>query len=164
MEYNLVEIWLRKDPIRWVAGMLAGLFAGAVALGVSMMICSANGIDPWLGAKLIGTTVLGASATDSSSMQGAFTGGVVFEALCMFLGFIFAHFTGTNSIKSLLAMGLVWGTFAWIFIWNLFLQSFRPIFAARIPSAAAFPICIAFGLTLAVVSVFDSILRGGKRA
>lgn len=31
-DLNLVEIWLRRDPIRWAAGILAGLFAGVSTL------------------------------------------------------------------------------------------------------------------------------------
>lgn len=165
MEYNLVEVWLRKDPVRWVAGVLAGLFAGAVAMAVAMAISVHYQFEPTFPLQLVGTIALGPSATEIGNMSGTIAGSVILGCLCSFLGFIFAHFTGTNAVGSLLAMGLVWGTFSWIFIWNLFMQSFRPIFAARIPSGPVFPICIAFGLALASVSVFDRVMRpsGGKK-
>lgn len=160
MEYNLVEMWLRKDPIRWISGALAGLLAGVVAMVVAAAFAQSVGMELWFPVKLMGTIILGPSATDIDTTVGIVTGGLVFEGLCAFLGMVYAHFTGTNSLGALLPMGLVWGTFSWIFIWNLFMQSFRPIYAAHIPSGPVFAVCIAFGLALASVKVFDSILRG----
>jgi hypothetical protein len=163
MEYDLVAVWLRKDPIRWLSGALAGVVAGAVAMCVAMALASAMGMEFWFPIKLVGTIGLGPSATEyGTHLPAILTGALIFEALCLFLGVVFAHFTGTNAVRSLLAMGLVWGTFSWIFIWNLFLQSFKPINAVKIPSGAVFPVCIAFGLALACVSVFDRTLRGKK--
>ncbi len=160
MEYNLVEVWLRKDPIRWISGGLAGLFAGIVAMGLAMFIASSVGMESWFPVKLISTVALGPSATEIGNMKAVLVGGFIFEALCLFLGIIYAHFTGTNFLGALIPMGLVWGTFSWIFIWNLFMQSFKPIFAAQISSAVAFPVCITFGLALSSVAFFDQKLRG----
>lgn len=160
MEYNLVEMWLRRDPIRWVAGAMAGLLAGAVAMCFAMGMATSYGFESSFPAKLIGTILLGPSATETGIDQGATVGWVLFESLCLILGVIYAHFVGTNSLKALLPMGGVWGIFSWIFIWNLFLQSFKPIYAAQVPSASVFPICILFGFSLASVSLFDRILRG----
>lgn len=159
MEYNLVEMWLRKDPIRWISGVFAGLLAGIVAMGIAMLISKGAGMDLWFPVKLMGTIVLGPSATDMYSSFGIFPGVLLFETLCAFFGFVYAHFTGTNCLGALVPMGLVWGTFSWIFIWNLFMQSFQPIFAAQIPSGPVLFICWAYGLTLASVAFFDPILR-----
>jgi hypothetical protein len=164
MEYNLVEIWLRRDPVRWIAGALAGLIAGAIALGLAMIMASAFGMEFWFPIKLIGTIALGPSATEiGANFSGIIAGALIFEFFCMLLGAIYAHFTGTNSVKPLLAMGLVWGTFSWIFIWNLFMQSIKSINAAKLPSGAILPICWTFGLSLACVSFFDRMMRS-KRA
>lgn len=162
MEYNLVEIWLRKDPVRWIAGGLAGLFAGTVAIGVAMMISSSHGLEPWFPIKLAGTILLGPNSTDIMSTKGITAGGSLLGGLFLVLGIAYAHFTGTNFLGALLPMGLVWGIFSWIFIWNLFSQSWQPIFAARIPSGPMFLICIVFGLSLASVAFFDRVLRGGR--
>ncbi len=163
MEYNLVEIWLRKDPVRWLAGVLGGLFAGGVAMAVAIGISTYLGWDPLFPLKLLGTPILGAASTDLQSSQGVTVGALVIEGICVFWGVVFAHFTGTNSIRALLAMGVAWGAFSWIFIWNLFLQSFKPIFAARIPAGPAFPVCMAYGLALASVALFDRMLRRSPR-
>jgi len=164
MEQNLVEVWLRRDPVRWLSGGLAGLLAGAVAMAVAMGIATSFGFELWFPVKLVGTIALGPTATEmGTNMKSVYVGGSIIEGLCLFLGVIFAHFTGTNNLVALLSMGLVWGTFSWIFIWNLFLQSFRPIFAAQIPSGPVFPVCLAFGLSLASVAFFDFIFRGKRR-
>jgi hypothetical protein len=163
MEFNLVEIWLRRDPVRWIAGVFGGLFAGAIALGLAMIIAQMAGHEVVYPAKLMGATILGPSATEiGPDMKSVFTGLAVFELICAFWGFVYAHFTGTNSIKALFLMGLVWGAFSWIFTWNLFLQSSRPILWAGIPSTLTFPICMAYGISLVSVAFFDSIFRGKK--
>jgi hypothetical protein len=51
-------------------------------------------------------------------------------------------------------MGLVWGTFSWIFLWNLFMQSFRTIYVAQIPSASVFAIWMTFGISLTSLAFF----------
>lgn len=165
MEYNLVEMWLRKDPIRWVAGAFAGLLSGIITLVFAMAVASHYGLENWFPMKLFATIFLGPSAMELGMNQSAILVGVVtVELLGAFLGMIFAHFTGTNLMKALLPMGLVWGIFSWIFIWNLFMQSFKPIYAARIPSGPVFPVCILFGLCMASVAFFDKALRGNKTA
>ena len=162
MEYNLVETWLRRDPIRWIAGILGGIFAGLLAMAVAVGVSSALGWDPTFPIKLMGTPILGAAATDLQSTQGTIAGAFLIEALGIFWGIVFAHFTATNSVSALFWMGLAWGAFSWIFTWNLFLQSFKPIFAARIPAGPALPVCIAYGLGLVSVAFFDRLLRGSS--
>lgn len=160
MEYNLVEMWLRRDPIRWVAGVLAGLLAGTLTLGFAGWVAQQSGFEFFFPVKLMATTVLGPSATAfDAPINSIYLGAGVFYALAALLGFVFAHFTGVNSLYALLPMGLVWGIFSWIFIWNLFLQSFRPIFAAQLSSGLVLPICLVFGLSLASVAFFDRVMR-----
>lgn len=163
MEYNLVEMWLRRDPIRWVAGILAGLFSGAITLAFAMAVAKAGGLENWFPIKLFAATVLGPSALDIGPNQSVIvTGIILFEVLAAFLGAVFSHFVGTNLMKALLPMGLVWGIFTWIFIWNLFLQSSKPVYHAHVPSGPAFPVCILLGLGMASVAFFDRALRGSK--
>lgn len=160
MEPTFVENWLRRDPVRWLSGALAGLFSAILTSLLAMILASSSGLQSGFPLKLFGTILIGPVATDIHLSEGAVSGAILFGILCIFLGIVFAHFVYTNSIPSLLAMGLVWGIFSWIFIWNLFMQSFKPIFAAQIPSTAVFPVCILFGLALASVSFFDRIFRG----
>jgi len=165
MEYNLVEVWLRRDPARWIAGVLGGIFACAVAMGLAGLIAQSTGHEFLFPVKLMGTIVLGSAATEvGSNMDSVIAGGAVVGAICVFFGVVFAHFTGTNSLAALLPMGVVWGIFSWIFLWNLFLQSYTTIFAARIPSGPIFPICIAYGLALSSIAFFDPLLRGKSKA
>ena len=159
MEPNLVENWLRRDPVRWISGGLAGLLAAIAAICLAMILSYCSGLQSWLPLKLVGTILMGPVATDVDLAQGAISGGILLALVSVFLGAVFSHFVYTNELKSLLAMGLVWGIFSWIFIWNLFMQSFSSIFAAQIPATVVFPICLLFGLTLASVSFFDRMLR-----
>ncbi|MGZ3688973.1 MAG: hypothetical protein ACXVBW_11765 [Bdellovibrionota bacterium] len=162
-EINLVAIWLRKDTKRWVAGVMGGLFAGGVSLVVAMVISSIGGMEFWFPAKYFATIVSGPVATTLGAGFGSvILGAIVWEAVAAFFGFVFAHFTGVNDVGTLLAMGLVWSLFSWVFVWNLFLQSFRGIFWAHISSGAVFPVCLAYGLSLASVSMFDRMIRGSS--
>jgi len=160
---NLVEIWLRRDPIRWLAGAMAGLFAGIVMIGFAMVLCVVLGTEVWFPIKLAALPILGSSATEyGMHVPAILVGLVTLEALAAFLGVIYAHFTGTNSLPALLAMGFVWGTFSWIFINNLFMQSFTTISALRIAPGVVFPIVVVFGLSLTSVVFFDRALRGNR--
>lgn len=161
MEVNLVEIWLRRDPVRWIAGALAGLFAGLIALAFAMVLSSAAGGDFWFPAKILGTILVGPFATEYGLNWSSILSGVlVLEAMGLFWGVVYAHMTGTNSLQALLPIGLVWGIFSWIFIWNLFLQSFQPLHAAGVASSVALFVCLVYGLSLTSVSFFDRALRG----
>ncbi|MFZ9594638.1 MAG: hypothetical protein ACO3A2_01015 [Bdellovibrionia bacterium] len=159
MEYNLVEQWLRKDPMRWISGALAGVLAGAIAMVAAGMIASQSGLEFLFPLKLIGTIPLGAQATELGFTPGAIAGGVVLGILCSVLGMIYSHFVFSNSLDALLAMGLVWGSFSWIFIWNLFMPSFRTIFNAHASSGVAFFICLLFGSSLSSVKLFYRALK-----
>lgn len=162
-DINIVALWLRKDTTRWTAGILGGLMAGAVAMAFAMILSSIGGREFWYPAKLMAAIVSGPEATALGAHFGAILGGfVVFEILCAFFGFVYAHFTVTNHLPALLGMGLVWAAFSWIFIWNLFLHSFKVIFNASLPSVAALAVCLVYGLALTSVSFFDRAMRGGN--
>ena len=159
-DMNLVEIWLRKDPPRWIAGVLAGLLAGAVAMAVAGLISRAAGFQMLFPLKLMATPFCGPAATDLDAGIGTVLVGLaLIETICAFWGFVFAHFTGTNSLSALLAMGIVWAAFSWVFLWNLFFQSWKPIFAAQIPAGVVFPVCLAYGISLCSVAFFDRMIR-----
>lgn len=164
-DLNVVEIWTRVDPVRWIAGALAGLLAGTIALLFAMAIATAAGREIWFPVKLLATTVLGPTATSFDSGQGAIAMGlVVFEGICTFWGVVYAHFTGTNSLASLLPMGLVWTALLWVFNWCLFLQSFRPVYVTATPYSVAFAVCLVYGISLCSVAFFDQLIRGSGRS
>jgi hypothetical protein len=161
---NLVALWLQADPIRWVSGAVAGILAGAIGLAFAMLLGVLGGMELWFPAKLMASILIGAHATDFGFNLPTILLGIVFvEVVTAFLGIIYAHFTATNSLNALVPMGLVWGIFSWIFIWSLFMRSFQTILAADIPSGAAFPVCVVFGLSLASVSFIDRALRGNRK-
>jgi hypothetical protein len=162
-EFNLVETWLRVDRVRWIAGVMAGLFAGLVAIGLGGVLAAVSGLEFWFPIKLMATIVLGAQATEVGMILPAIlTGLVVFEALCAFWGFVYGHFVKTNSLGPLLAMGVVWGLLAWIFNWNLFMHSIRTIVAADVSPGATFPVCMTYGVALTSIAFFDRALRGSR--
>lgn len=160
MDINLVERWLRKDPVRWTAGAISGLFAGLLAMAFAVVISAAWNLDPWFPVKLIGTIPLGPGATGVDAGFKAIASGLaIHEGLCMLLGILYAHFSATNLLHALLGIGFVWGVFSWIFIWNLFMQSFNAVFAAQVPPGPAFFVCMVFGLSLTSVAFFDRAFR-----
>lgn len=162
-EMDLVATWLKWDPTRLIAGALAGLFAGVMMLAFAMIIAVVMGHEAWFPIKVAALPFLGQSATEvGPEMRAILVGFVAQEFLCMILGMIYAQVTGTNSLPTLLVLGFVWGTFSWIFINNLFLQSFKAIYAAHLSAGAAFPVNIIFGLSLTSVAFFDRALRGNR--
>jgi hypothetical protein len=159
-DLDMVVHWLRVDPKRWIAGIVGGFFAGVVALVVAAIVAEVNGLHFLFPVKLFGGILLGAGATDTTSAIGAVIAGLlIFEAICGFFGFIFSHFVFSNASGALLSMGLVWGIFSWIFLWNLFLQSFHVIRFAGVTPGAALPVCLAYGLSMASIGFFDRMLR-----
>jgi hypothetical protein len=162
-DIDLVAPWLVADKVRWIAGIAAGLFAGIVALGFAGVLASAGGMEFWFPTKLMGTWIVGAAATEiGPNSSGVLAGLVVVEALAAFWGLVYAHFVKTESLGALLAMGLVWGVFGWIFHWNLYFHSIRTIMASNVSAGAAFPVFLVWGLALTSVSFFDRALRGGR--
>jgi hypothetical protein len=162
-DVNLVETWLQADKVRWAAGIFAGLFAGIVALGFAGVLASAGGMEFLFPVKLMGTAIVGASATEyGPNPSGVIAGLLLVEALAAFWGFVYAHFVKTNSLGALLAMGLVWGAFGWIFHWNLYFHSIKTILASEVSAGAAFPVFMAYGVSLTSVAFFDRIFRGSR--
>ncbi len=157
---NLVELWLRKDVFRWLAGAMAGLFAAALALIAAILMAGVFGYELWFPIKLFATILLGPSATEfGMNLRSLVVGIAVVEMIGAVLGVLYAHFTQTNLLQALLGIGLVWGLFSWIFIWCLFLPSFKVIRYAGVSAAPAFFVCVIFGLALTSVAFFDRALR-----
>jgi hypothetical protein len=162
-DIDLVATWLVADKSRWIAGIAAGLFAGLVALGFAGVLAVAGGMEFLFPTKLMGSTILGPSATELGAHLSAVLVGLLFtEVLAAFWGFVYAHFIKTNALGALLAMGVVWGVFGWIFHWNLYFHSIKSILAANISPAAAFPVFLVWGLSLTSVAFFDRAFRGRR--
>lgn len=163
-DHAIVAIWLKKDPVRWVAGAMAGLVAGAAMMAFAVLLSKITGApDILYPLKVPALPLLGLEATEMASMKGAIVGFAAHEILCIFLGFIYAHFTGTNRFYPLLGVGLTWGAFGFVFISALFSQSFRAIFVQGLPLGMVFFCWMVFGVALTSVSFFDRALRGGTR-
>lgn len=157
---NLVEFWLKKDPVRWISGALAGVVAAWIAFGFASLMAAASGNEPWFAIKFMATPLFGAEATELGMHVGHIVGGLAFlSVIGGIVGLAFGHFVFTNSIPALLAMGLVWAAFSWIFISNLFFQSIRALHFMNVSPAVTFPVCVVYGISLACVAFFDRMLR-----
>jgi hypothetical protein len=162
-DMNLVEHWVKKDPSRWAAGLFAGIFAAVMAAVVGGIVAEIAGYAFLFPVRLMAAIPLGASATDTAfGSTAVILGAGVLGLICVFFGIAYAHFVPSNRPGPLLAMGAVWGIYSWIFVWNLFLPAFRVIRDAQIPSGAALPVCMVYGLSLASVSFFHRMFGGGK--
>lgn len=162
-DVNIVEKWLRVDPARWIAGVLGGAVAALIALAVAGMLAKSAGFEIIFPIKLMATPFLGGPATELGAPMISLVLGLVFSlGVGSFWGFVYSHFVYSNTFWVRLVMGAVWGTYLWIFNWNLMFQSFLGIKASGTPPSAAFLICMVYGLSLVTVGVFDSIFRAAK--
>lgn len=160
-DLDIVALWLRWDTVRIISGVLAGIVAGLFAAGVGGLFSVVGGKSLFYPIQVLSTVLLGSPGTEIAAGAGALIAGlVVLMALSVFWGVIFAQFVPTNSLPSLLGMGLAWGAFTWIFIWNLFLPSFDAVLWLHISAGVAFPICLVYGIALTSVAFFDRALRG----
>jgi hypothetical protein len=141
-DINLVALWTSVDKVRWAAGIVSGAIAGAIAMIVGGIISTAHGLEFVFPIKLLGTVLLGNTATAYNNTSGLLAGLIVLGFLSMLWGFVYGHFVRSNAAAAMLGMGFTWGAFSWIFIWNLFLHSFKAISASEVPSTAAFFVCM----------------------
>jgi hypothetical protein len=158
-DFNLVAAWLKFDMRRWIAGAFAGAFAAIVALLVAMALAARVGFEIWYPVKIAAVPLLGAAAMDIGNMQGLVVGLLVHLIVAIGLGKIYAHFSIFSNFLPLLAAGLVWGAFSWIFISCLFVQAFTEVFALNIHMGAAFVVNMVYGISLSSLTVFDRMLR-----
>ncbi|MBL7716918.1 MAG: hypothetical protein JNL01_15750 [Bdellovibrionales bacterium] len=159
-DINLIEMWLKIDPTRWIAGAMGGLTAGWIAMAVAMIFSAAAGLELYFPIKAVAAALLGSSATESGMHIGAIlTGAIGHSILAAVLGVAYAHFSVKNHLSVLLGTGFVWGTFSWVFIFCLFSQSFQGWNALALHRGAGLALNLVFGFSLATVAVFDKMLR-----
>ena len=160
---NLVEMWVRKEPGRWVAGAVAGVFAAVLMLLFAMVVCSFGHMDVMAPLKVPAVPFLGAEAMRVGMHMGAIAVGLIaLFTFTAFLGAVFAHFTYTNHLLSLIGMGFTWGVFAWIFLNNLMFPSWMQYRALDLPKGAMLFTLIVFGLGLSSVAFFDRVFNSGS--
>lgn len=159
-DINLVEHWVKKDRTRWMAGAMAGVFASLVALAFAGILAVIGGYEFLFPAKYIGQILVGSHSTELGFNVGHVLAGVIlFAAWSALMGWAYGHFVFTNALPGLLGMGVTWGVFGWIFVWNLYLPSFSVISAAKMGSGPVFLIMIVWGLALTSVAAFDRAIR-----
>jgi len=164
-EMDLVAIWLRFDLPRLISGAMAGVFAGIIMLIFAGILCKLGGLDPLLPVKVPATTLFGGEATALGfHAKYIVTGFIIHSMVTGLLGIVYGHFTQTNRTLPLLGAGFVWGTFSWIFIFNLFTKSFLAVRTLELPAGPAFFVHLAFGLSLVSISYFDEIVCGRVRS
>ena len=78
-EVSLTEIWLRKDPKRWMAGAMAGVFAGLVMMAAAMLVSATFGPELWFPVKVAALPFLGGGATELGFHLGAIGTGLAFH-------------------------------------------------------------------------------------
>jgi hypothetical protein len=162
-EEDIVALWLKYDPIRWIAGAAAGVTAGVMSLAFAMLLSKIYGFELFYAARIPALPILGSAAMEYTNGMGIFVGVAFHLALSALLGFVYAHFTATNAMTRLLGAGFVWGIFSWIFITNLFAQSFPDVAAVGYSRGAAIFVNLVFGLSLTSVAFFDQALRSSSR-
>lgn len=161
-DVNMVSLWLTPDKTRWVSGIISGWIAAAIAMCVGGIISVAHDLQFVFPVKLMGTVLLGRSATDYTSSSGFLAGLIVVGFILGFWGFVYGHFVRSNSKWAFLGMGFTWGIFLWVFNWNLTLHSFKNLSAANVTPGAALAVCMAYGWGMSVIGIVDPILKGKR--
>lgn len=160
LEVSLLDTWLKKDPVRWIAGAMAGCFAGLVMALFAGLVCKFAGLEFFFPIKMAAIPVYGANATELGLNLMPMTIGLITHLLLStFLGVIYSHFTISRTFTALFGMGIVWALFSWIFINNLFTPSFTGVLALGISQGAAFFVHLVFGLSLVSLGFFEKVLR-----
>ena len=160
VDANLIEKWIDLDPRRFAAGAAAGIFAAFTSMAVAIIFAKTFMDDALFPVKVPAVPLLGNVATDFNAPASVLQLGMGVHLLsCAILGAIYAHFTATNKVKSLLGYGFVWGCFSWIFIFNLFSKSFMEIRALNLHAGVGFILMQTFGLSLASKAFFDQFFR-----
>lgn len=153
---SFVAPWLKIDPTRWMAGWLTGALGASCGIAGSMALAAYHGVEAEFPPRLLATLLLGPEATTFQHPSSLWVGFGVAKVIGGFWGLVYGHFVWAEKISASLGMGLTWGLFAWIFNWNLFLQSFSSIAAAEVSPAAGLLSCLIYGLSFLA---FPSILK-----
>jgi len=162
-EMDLVAMWLIFDLPRTIAGAMAGVFAGAVDLLFAGFLAKMGGYEFWYPFKIPAAPILKNDALTYGITSALILGTVVHSVICAVLGMVYSHFVKWNNMKTLLVAGFIWGTFSWIFINNLFVNSFQNVRELDIPKGAAFFVLLAFGFSLSSLKFFDRLICGRSR-
>lgn len=160
---DLVALWLVFDLPRTIAGALAGITAGLIALVFAAFLAKAGGYEFWYPFKIPAAPILKNDALTYGLTPAIVIGTIVHSAICAVLGMVYSHFVKWNKLSALLACGFMWGTFSWVFINNLFVNSFQNIRELDIPKGAAFFVLLVFGFSLSTLKIYDRILCGRAR-
>jgi len=163
-DFNLIELWLRFDIPRLIAGAMAGAFAGVIMAIAAGLFALVGGHEFLYPVKVAALPIMGNVATNYGMHLPAIAlGFVVHEVICIVLGMVYAQLTQTNKLLPLLGAGFMWGTFSWVFIQNLFARSFLAVRTEELPSGVAFFVLLIFGFSLSSVRLFDRMLCGRTR-
>lgn len=156
----MVAYWEKIDHYRLLAGALTGLIGGIITVFIALFLSAYWGLESLYPIKLFATICMGSSATELGDRTDVLlTGGLVIFGLFSILGLIFSHFVFARSIFGLFWMGIVWGIFSWIFIWNLFLQAFKPILNSGVNSSSVLLLCLIYGSSLLMLKWIEPLVR-----
>ncbi len=162
-EMDLVALWLIFDLPRTIAGAISGITAGMIAMVFAAVLAKSGGYEFWYPFKIPAAPLLGNDALTYGMTPAIFVGTAVHSVICAVLGMVFSHFVKWNKMSALLACGFMWGTFSWIFINNLFVNSFQNIRELSIPKGPAFFVLLVFGFSLSTLKIFDRMICGRAR-
>ncbi|MBC7385698.1 MAG: hypothetical protein H7301_06000 [Cryobacterium sp.] len=163
-EMDLIATWLIFDLPRTIAGAMAGITAGLIAWVFAGILAVLSGTEFWYPFKIPAAPILGNDAMTFGITPAILIGTVLMLAISGVLGMVYSHFVKSNRMDALLGAGFMWGTFSWIFINNLFVNSFQNIRELDLPKGAAFFVLLLFGFSLSSLKIYDRIICGRHRA
>ena len=163
-EMDLVATWLVFDLPRTIAGAMAGVTATVVALVFAGLLSTMGGYEFWYPFKIPAAPILHNEAMTFGMTPAVILGAVVASIIGAVLGMVYSHIVKSNKMIALLGVGFMWGTFSWIFINNLFINSFQNIRELDVSKGAAFFVLLVFGFSLSSLRAFDRIICGRSRS
>ncbi len=153
---DVSHIWTRFEP-RWIlTGILSGIGAGFIAIGLGSFF-SIHYIYREAGYpfKLIGFSWVGQHALDAGAFNsGGLAGLMTHIALSALFGFVFAQFVAEWTRKRvLLLMGALGGLAVWLFWSSMFMPSFNEAMTYLLPKPVSILLHLVFGLSFGLLIV-----------
>jgi hypothetical protein len=111
---ELTDSLLHNDKMRVVLGIISGILAGLVVLGISTLFTS-PGAKPLWWLQLMGSAVYGGDAFSFDAPSSVFIVGLLIHlAVSAFCGLLVGKMTRSQSVMRMGTYGLVLGGFCWL--------------------------------------------------
>lgn len=150
---TITHIWTRFNPHWIAAGVVSGLLAGLIMLGIGSFI-SAQMLGEWSQSlKLLGAAFYGLESTAYGPLGKAACAGALFHfGLSTLYGATFTQLVHEKAkFPSLLILGIVTSFIVWVFGWMLLLPSLNFLLASVTATRVGLLLHFVFGFSFPII-------------